>query len=130
MSLLCVPLRLAACKQHLPMTTAVMRYEDFGPPSMVYEWIGFDWWQWQPHGDSDPNQHYDIRIVVYRNASLEEVRRKFPVNPAALKDYRYVAYEDAIQHLEQQIEDDVMPTLTEQLRATRTELEAIFAAGQ
>jgi hypothetical protein len=48
-SLLCAPLFVAACRQHLPMTTTVMRYEDFGPPSMVYELIGFDWWQWQPH---------------------------------------------------------------------------------
>lgn len=127
--LLCAPQLVAACKQQLPMTTAIMRYEDFGPPSMVYELIGFDWWQWLPHGDSDPNKHYDIRVVVYRNASLAEVRRKYPINPEALQDYRYVAYEDAIKHLDQQISDDVMPTLTERLRATRKELEARFVGA-
>jgi hypothetical protein len=127
-ALLSGPVAIGACKVQQQIKTTVMHYEDFGPPSMVYELLGSDWWQWQPHGDSDPKKRYDIRVVVYRNIGLEEVRRKYPVKPEALQDYRYISYEDATRYLDRQIAENVLPTLTTRLRATRNDLGLKFAS--
>jgi hypothetical protein len=106
--------------------TTIMRYDDFGPQAAVYEWLGNDWWQWQDEGDPDPQRHYDIRVVVYRNCTAEEVRRKYPTSQAALLDYRYISYDEATRRLDELIAEDALPTLTEQLRRTRSELARRF----
>ena len=52
-----------------------MNYEDFGPQALSWEHIGKEWWQWQSHGDSNPNTKYDVKVVVYRDISLEEIKK-------------------------------------------------------
>ena len=52
------------CK-NAPKQYLVFDYEDFGPQAMAYQTFGMQWWQWDSHGDSNPNTKYDIKIIVY-----------------------------------------------------------------
>lgn len=88
---------------------------------MSYEILGFEWWQWQPHGDSRPRE-YEVRVVVYCNASRDEVARRYPVDRETERDYRYITYEQALSYLDDNIQQDVDPELTSELRATRKEV--------
>ncbi len=81
----------------------VFDYEDFGPQSMVYEKIGMEWWQWNNHGSSDPNSKDDIKVVVYRDMPLSQIKSLFPVSEREKKDFRYFEFSDAIQHLNESI---------------------------
>ncbi len=63
------------------------------------------WWQWDSHGDSDPNSIYDIKVVVYRDMSLQEIESIFPVVKAAKKDFRYIEYNEAIKYLNRNIDE-------------------------
>lgn len=102
-------------------TTALFAYEEFGPPAMAGEIIGMDWWQWQAHGDSRPKK-YDIKVVVYRNIGLDEVKKQYPVAPEQLQDCRYVDYAQAIRYLNRHIEENALGTLTAQLKQTKDKL--------
>lgn len=64
----------------------------------VYELIGKEWYQWNNHGGSDPNEVDDVKVVVYRNVSLDKVREMYPV-VMGKQDYRYLDYEIAIKYL-------------------------------
>jgi hypothetical protein len=88
---------------------------------MSYEVLGFEWWQWQPHGGSRPRE-YDVRVVVYCNAATDEVARLYPVDRKAERDYRYIRYDVALSYLDDNIREDIDPALTDELRATRKEL--------
>ncbi len=88
-----------------PKHYAVFDYEDFGPQAMAWEKIGMQWWQWDNHGDSDPNYKYDIKVVVYRKIPLERIKALFPVSKTKKKDFRYFEYRDAIRYLDKQISD-------------------------
>jgi hypothetical protein len=83
---------------------AIFDYEDFGPQSMAWEIIGMQWWQWDNHGDSDPNSKCDIKVVVYSDVSLKEMKSLFPINKAKKKDFRYMEYHDSIKYLIRNIE--------------------------
>ena len=89
---------LFACG-HSPKPYAVFDYEDFGPQVMAWESIGMQWWQWDRHGDSDPDARCDIKVVVYRGGELIEMQRLFPVNRARRQDFRYFEYRAAISYL-------------------------------
>ena len=124
--LLLTSVPLVGCFAAKVPSTIVMAYEDFGTQVGVYEWLGFGWWQWQSEGGGDPNQHYEIKVVVYRGVSEAEVRRRYPVDPARFLDYRYISYEDAIRHLDELIAEDDVEPLTEQLKSTRERLRRHF----
>jgi len=69
--------------------TVVLAYDDFGPPSMSYRLqIGNAWNQWKNEGHALPDD-VDIKVVVYRNIQLEEVKKEFPVITGK-SDYRYL----------------------------------------
>jgi hypothetical protein len=91
--------------QHTPSQYLLFDYEDFGPQAMAWETIGMQWWQWDNHGDSDPNSIYDIKIVVYRDISLQEIQSIFPVVEAAKKDFRYIEYNEVIKYLNRNIDE-------------------------
>jgi hypothetical protein len=76
------------------------------------------WWQWQSHGDSRPRK-YDIKVVVYRDVPLDEVKQKYPVIKEELKDFRYVPYDEAIQYLDDMIQQNFMPDITIRLEQTK-----------
>jgi hypothetical protein len=84
---------------------AVFKYEDFGPQAMAWEKIGMQWWQWDNHGDSNPNYKYDIKVVVYKEILLERIKTMFPVNRSEKKDFRYFEFHDSIRYLDARISD-------------------------
>lgn len=100
-------------------TTLILDYSDFGPQAAAYELIGYEWWQWDSHGDSRP-RHYDIKVVVYRDVPLSEVKRAYPVVKEKEQDYRYVPYGEAIEYLDNLIKENVLPEVTQTLRKTKS----------
>ncbi len=105
--------------------TYVLEYEDFGPPIIAHELIGSDWWQWQSHGDSRPRK-YDIRVVVYKNIPLAEVKTLYPVIPLKNQDYRYVNYDDTLKYLDGHIAENVIEKLTKRLVDTKHKIIRSF----
>ena len=86
--------------EHRPpkSNTVVLKYSDFGPQVVVHEVLGMEWYQWNSQGPDDPNESDDIKVVVYRNIPLDEVKRKFPVIKEK-QDYRYLEYGNALKLL-------------------------------
>ena len=78
----------------------VMQYHDFGPPSVCYERLGLDKYQWISDVD-DPHRHFDIKIVVYRDIALDDIKTIYPVKPEANQDFRYVEYQSALKLLKE-----------------------------
>jgi hypothetical protein len=78
--------------------TVVLPYHELGPQVAVHELIGYEWYQWNSHGDSDPNKDDDVKVVIYRNIPLEKVKEMYPVI-VGQQDYRYLDYEAAINYL-------------------------------
>ena len=105
--------------------TLILDYNEFGPQVEAYELLGMQWWQWQPHGDSRPRK-YDIKVVVYKGIDLETVKEKFPVNQLQERDYRYVKYSDALQYLDERIQEIEIPELTAKLKVTRVRIQDYF----
>jgi hypothetical protein len=81
----------------------ILKYDDFGPQAIAWETLGMQWWQWDNHGDSDPNAVYDIKIVVYRDIPLRDVKERFPVVQKTKQDYRYIKYNAALRYLDKNI---------------------------
>ena len=93
------------CCNNSPKKYEVFNYEDFGPQSMSYERLGMQWWQWDNHGSSDPNYKYDIKVVVYRDMPLSQIKSLFPVETSSKKDFRYFEYNDSIEYLNEKIKE-------------------------
>ena len=83
----------------------VLPYGAFGPQSLSHELIGWSWWQWQPCGGDDPSREYPIKVVVYWNQTLEQIKKKYPVDEPKEQDYRYVEFSIAVSYLEKSIKD-------------------------
>jgi hypothetical protein len=75
-----------------------LSYQELGPQVAVYKLIGYEWYQWNNHGDDDPNKVDDVKVVVYRNIPLEKVKEMYPVIKEK-QDYRYLDYSTAIEYL-------------------------------
>ena len=104
----------------------VLKYRDFGPQAAAYEIIGMEWWQWDNHGASDPNVYYDINVVVYRDNTLSQVKKAYPVVPAKNRDYRYLSYAKALDYIERYTQEDSYPELKETLLITHLRIEGHF----
>jgi hypothetical protein len=101
--LILICLILLGC-HNSPEPYGVFDYEDFGPQTMAWEKIGMQWWQWDSHGiSSDPNYKYDIKVVVYRDMTLTQIKSLYPVDRAKRKDFRYFEYDDSIKYLNERI---------------------------
>ena len=83
----------------------ILSYEDFGPQAIAWETFGMQWWQWDNHGDSDPNVEYKIKVAIYRGIPLHKVKEKFPVVQEIEQDYRYIEYNAALRYLDKNILD-------------------------
>jgi hypothetical protein len=70
---------------------------------MAYKLLGYQWYQWDSHGAPDPETKYTIKVIVYKNISLEEVRQLYPVSKEIKQDYRYIEYDTALVYLNRQI---------------------------
>ncbi len=106
-----------------------LTYKDFGPPSLAYELIGSDYWQWNDHGDSRPKD-YPIAVIVYRDIDLQKIKTLYPVVKEKKQDYRYVTYKKAVDFLNKSIEelqkykDDIPPKLIGTLKKTRNTIQS------
>lgn len=116
---------ISGCVQASSNNTLVLDYKDFGPPSAAYELIGNDWWQWLPHGDPRPKS-YKIKVVVFRGIDLKKAKQLFPVNEHKKQDYRYVKYTDAMNYLNQNIKQDLLPDVTKIFKSTKKKLKDHF----
>ena len=99
----------------------LLDYEEFGPPVVANEVLGMDWWPWQEFGDSRPRK-YSIKVAIYRNISLNQVKELYPVEPDKEKDFRYLEYDKALSYLDKIIKDNVIEELTVTLVKTRNTL--------
>lgn len=136
-SIVLLALMLAAVSgcAHRPGKTLVLRYEDFGPQAAAYPLIGYQWYQWNNHGDSDPKKEDVIKVVVYEGVSVKELRERFPVDQAILQDYRYVPKRKAVKYLDISINvlsvmGTFLPEMQEQMVATRRRIVDHFGATQ
>jgi hypothetical protein len=114
---------LIACTAPAKPHVSLLNYSDFGPQVIASEVVGMEWWQWQPHGDPRPRP-YPIKVAVFRDMSLDDVKKQFPVDEARELDYRYLQYETAMRYLDAKITEDVLPEVTAKLKATRARLTA------
>jgi hypothetical protein len=85
-------------KQQPNSNTIVLSYHEIGPQVAVYKLIGKEWYQWNSHGSPNPQTVDDVKVVVYRNISLDKVKEIYPV-VIRKQDYRYLDYETAIKYL-------------------------------
>ena len=51
-----------------------------------------------------PNYKYDIKVVVYRDISLNEIESLLPVSKTKKQDFRYIEYHDSIKYLNRNID--------------------------
>ncbi|MFY9227435.1 MAG: hypothetical protein WAQ98_32485 [Blastocatellia bacterium] len=82
----------------------VLPYQKFGPQVVAYPLIGFEYYQWNSHGSSDPKQQDDINVVVYKDIDLELVKKQYPVIKDK-SDYRYVEFTEAIKFIDDKIDE-------------------------
>jgi hypothetical protein len=109
--------------------TIVLSYNDFGPQVVTHEKIGMGWYQWNSQGPDDPNSSDDVRVVVYRNISVDEVKRMYPVIEGK-QDYRYLEYQPALSLLKQYEQDPFWNIYKETKdRATQTKERILAALG-
>lgn len=107
----------------------VLDYADFGPQVIAHEVIGTQWWQWQDHGDSRPRD-YGIKVVVYRETPLAEIKELFPVVAEQEQDFRYLHYDKALHYLNDKISENVIPVVNENLIDTRLKIQSHFGVAQ
>lgn len=105
-----------------PPYTVVLAYDDFGPQALAGTLIGPQWWQWEAGGSWEPEDRFDIRVVVYRGLTAQEVAREYPTVKGEA-DYRYVTHDQAMAHFARAMaEIKGEPSLQQlhvQLQATR-----------
>ncbi|MDN3639185.1 hypothetical protein QWY82_10220 [Simiduia curdlanivorans] len=112
---------ISSCAINTTENIAILNYQDFGPQVIASEILGTEWWQWQAHGESRPRA-YDIKVVVYRAISLEDVKQQYPVKPELKQDYRYVEYQAAMTYLDDRIGENVIEDITEKLEITKAKI--------
>jgi hypothetical protein len=108
------------CTAAIKNNSAVFDYAEFGPQVVSHELLGKEWYQWDPHGSSDPNERYDIKVVVYRDMPLKKIQQQYPVIKGE-KDYRYLEYSLALQHLDTIAKE---PILSEDAATTKAKILA------
>jgi hypothetical protein len=82
----------------------ILEYPDFGIQAMAYELIGYQWYQWNSHGDPNPDTQYNIKVVVYKDFKLKEVKHLYPIHKDLRWDYRYIEYTKVIEYCNKQLE--------------------------
>jgi hypothetical protein len=85
-----------------PSVTVVLPYDAFGPQSMAGTLIGQQWWSWEAGGSFEIDDSFDVRVVIYRDRTAEQVARTYPV-VRNQSDYRYVERGEALRYLDAQI---------------------------
>lgn len=123
----CNVIALLACAfgcAHRSPSSLVLPYSDFGPQVAAHEVIGFEWYQWQSHGDSRPSGRDDVRVVIYDALSLKRVRQQYPVVEGKRQDYRYLSLRQALKYIDGLTND--LPSLVD----TRERITTHFRHGK
>ena len=74
---------------------------------MSYETIGYNWYEWNSHGDEKKEDN--IKIVVY-GGSLEKAKEEYKDNQSLPVDYRFLSKNEAIDYLERNIKEVQLET--------------------
>jgi hypothetical protein len=90
---------------YLRKTICVLDYENFGIQAMAHELLGYQWYQWNSHGDPDPTATHDIKVVVYKDIQLSKVKEFYPVIRELEQDYRYVEFNRTINYFNRQFKE-------------------------
>ena len=90
---------------HSGARTIALSYSEFGPQVLAHELVGYEWYQWDSHGCSDPHRKYNVRVIVYKNIPLKEVQKLYPVKKDKKQDYRYVEYYEALKYFDRHIKE-------------------------
>lgn len=94
---------------------------------LSYELIGNEWYQWNSQGPDDPKGMDDIKVVVYRDISLDKIKERYPVIEGK-QDYRYLDYAAALEHLKQFDEDPFWNDFLETKEQMKQTKERILSA--
>lgn len=119
-----------SCSTQQKLDYTILIYNDFGPQAMAHELIGMDWWQWSEPGGFEPNDTFNIQVVVYCDGSLLDIELRFPVDKTTQKDYRYITKNDAIDYLNNHIKEDLLNEVTQQLKATKQTIDSTITCDQ
>ncbi len=103
-----------------------LNYRAFGPESAASEIIGKQHWQWKAGPEGAAPESFDIKVIVYRDATVAELTEDFPLIETKRMDPRYLEYDDAIAYLDKQISVNAHPEVTTTLKATRAKLQSHF----
>jgi hypothetical protein len=120
---------LAACEpEHIRPEAIMLEYEDFGPPVMAHELLGNEWYAWSKPGSFEPDEQFDVHVVVY-DGDRTLIERAYPtVKDRA--DYRLVLRADALAFLDASIaelaneHDRPLLGLRARLQSTRSRIIA------
>ncbi len=104
----------------------ILDYSAFGPQVAAYEVIGYEWHQWECHGDSNPDTAYDVKVVVYREMLLKDVQALYPVNEEAKQDYRYLEYIRVMDYLKTMMNDEDAAMFKSTLQETKRKIDTYF----
>ena len=99
---------------------------------MASSLLGPEWWSWAGSCCFEPDDTFDVRVVVFHGRALADVRTHYPTVKGE-SDYRYVERDAALHYLDQQIaelspdQDDQwphQPALRRRLESTRAAILA------
>jgi hypothetical protein len=115
-----------------PPYTLVLDYYDFGPQAMAAALIGMSWWQWEAGGSWEIDDRFDVRVVVHRGITTQEVMAEYPTVKGQA-DYRYVSYDDAMAFFDEHIAEiegePSLERLQAELRATQARVRQSLGGG-
>ena len=93
-----IALFITSCQSETIEKPLVVDYYFFGPQAASFEIIGFGWYQWNTQGPDKGEPEDIIKVVIYKETSLEKIKKNYPVNTTIEQDYRYIKYQTAISH--------------------------------
>jgi len=115
----------------VPGRMIVLDYDDFGPQAMAHELLGLDCYSFGDCCCSEPDDEFDVRVVVHDGASEAAARARYPTGPDR-GDYRIIDVAAARRFVDAQLADlatwppeDRLPALEATLRATRERLARV-----
>ena len=110
--------------------TLLLDYDDLGPDCASP--VGSPWWQWAPGGSWEPDDTFDVRVVVHRGVPRVALAAAYPVI-VNVSDYRYLDEHAAIAAIDEQLADLAgetdEPLVDLRLRLLRTRARILAALG-
>jgi hypothetical protein len=113
-----------------PGRTLVLAYDDFGGDALARGLLGPGYWSWTECACYEPDDVFDVRVVVYRGVSRSHVAERYPTRKD-VADYRYVERDAALTYLGEQLRETAGdPDLVEvQLLLIDTRARIVAALG-